>query len=198
VLGDLGKQQASQQRFFGFAAAAALGIFLLFQAAFASWRLAALAFVMPPLAVVGGLLAASIGGGVLSLGSFAGCLAIIGLAARDAILLIGDYQRHLQNGDASSAPDLLLRVSRERLSAVLTTAAVIGLPLVLLIIFGDRPGYEILRPMSIVVLGGLITSTALALFIMPTLCVRFMATQAQWAPRTAAVAAATAHTTSGS
>jgi Cu/Ag efflux pump CusA len=97
----------------------------------------------------------------------------------------------------SAAPDLLLRVSRERLPAVLTTAFVVGIPLVVLIVLGDRSGYEILRPMSIVVLGGLITSTALALFIMPTLCVRFIGTEAQRVPSVQAGDVAPAQNPSG-
>jgi Cu/Ag efflux pump CusA len=173
VLGEYQERQAAQSQLLGFGIAAALGIFLLLQAAFGSWRLAALAFFSLPSALVGGVLAAFATGGVLSLGSLAGLLAVFGIAARNSIMLIKHYQ-HLERHEGEPfGPRLVLRGACERLGPILMTGLAAGLALVPLGIAGDIPGHEIVRPMAIVILGGLVTSTVLNLFIVPILYLRF-------------------------
>jgi Cu/Ag efflux pump CusA len=156
----------------GVAAAAALGIFLLLQAAFGSWRLASLAFLALPAALVGGVLAAFAGGGVISLGSLVGFLAVLGIAARNGIMLINHYQHLEQHEGEILGPGLVLRGARERLSPILMTAATIGLALLPLVLAGDIAGLEIEHPMAVVILGGLVTSTLLNLFVLPALYLR--------------------------
>ncbi|MGH3093924.1 MAG: efflux RND transporter permease subunit, partial [Gaiellaceae bacterium] len=152
--------------------AAALGMFLLFQAAFGAWRRAALALLTLPVAVAGGVLAALADGGTLSFGSYMGLLAVLGLAARNSVLLIGHYgQLEREDGDAFGC-ELVLRGAGERLAPILITAAAAALVFVPALILGGIPGLEIVRPMAAVILGGVVTSTFLSLFVLPALYLR--------------------------
>jgi Cu/Ag efflux pump CusA len=170
--GEYVERQAAQQRVLDVAIAAALGIFLLLQAAFRSWRLAFVAFVTLPIALVGGLLAAFVGGNILSLGALIGFLALVGVAARSGILLIKHYQ-HLQQSGETFGPGLVLRGTREQFAPIVITAATLGGALVPLVLFGTMAGLEIVHPMAVVILGGLVTSTLLTLFVVPALYLRF-------------------------
>jgi CzcA family heavy metal efflux pump len=173
VLGEFQERQAAQRRMLGFGCAAALGIFLLLQVCFASTRLAILSFLTLPFALVGGVLAASGTGGVVSMGSLVGFFTVFGIAARNGILLINHFQ-HLERHEGERfGPELVLRGARERLAPIVMTALATGLALVPLVISGEIPGAEIEYPMAIVILGGLITSTLLNLFVVPTLYLRF-------------------------
>jgi Cu/Ag efflux pump CusA len=116
---------------------------------------------------VGGVLAAYVGGGVISLGSLVGFLTVFGIAARNGILLINHYQ-HLERYEGEAfGLEMALRGARERLSPIVMTALATGLALVPTLMFGNVAGLEIIRPMAVVILGGLITSAVLTLFIVP-------------------------------
>jgi Cu/Ag efflux pump CusA len=173
LLGEYAEQQAAQGRLLGFGIVALIGIFLLLQAAFNSWRLAAVYSVTLPAALVGGLLAAFLGNGILSLGSLVGFFTVLGIAARNGIMLINHYQHlELQEGVAFG-PELALRGARERLGPILMTALASILALAPLAVFGNLPGHEIVYPMAVVILGGLVTSTLLNLFAVPAHYLRF-------------------------
>ena len=173
VLGEYQERQAAQKRLLVFAVGAAIGIFLLLQASFGSFRLAAFSLFTLPMALVGGVLAAWIGGGVISLGSLVGFFTVMGIAARNGILLINHYQ-HLERYEGETfGPALALRGARERLSPILMTALATGLAVVPLVIAGEIPGHEIEHPLAVVILGGLFTSTLLNLFVVPSLYLRF-------------------------
>jgi Cu/Ag efflux pump CusA len=173
VLGEFAERQKVQKKMRGYAIAAAIGVFLLLLAAFGNWRLATFSFVTLPSALVGGVLAAYLSGGVISLGSVVGFFTILGIAARNGIMLINHYQ-HLERYEGEAmGPELILRGARERLSPILMTALATGLAVVPLVISGSIPGHEIEHPMAIVILGGLATSTLLNLFIVPSLYLRF-------------------------
>ena len=132
-----------------------------------------LIFLTLPIALVGGILAAFAAGGVLSLGSLLGFFAVFGIAARNGILLINHCQ-HLEEVEGETfGPALVLRGARERLSPILMTSLATGLAVVPLVILGDRPGQEIEYPLAVVILGGLVTSTLLNLFVVPSLYLRF-------------------------
>jgi len=119
------------------------------------------------------VLATYAGGGVLSLGSLVGFLTVLGIAARNGILMINHFQ-HLERVEGEAfGPGLVLRGARERLSPILMTSLATGLALVPLVIAGSIPGNEIEHPMAVVILGGLVTSTLLNLFIVPSLYLRF-------------------------
>jgi CzcA family heavy metal efflux pump len=172
LLGEYAERQAAQNRLLSIAIAAVIGIFLLLQAALGSWRLAAFTFLTLPAALVGGVLAVFLTDSTISLGSLVGFLAVLGIAARNTILLISHYQQLEEEGEPFG-PALVQRGSRERLAPILMTAATTGVALLPFVSFGNVPGHEIARPIAIVILGGLITSTLLNLLVVPALYLRF-------------------------
>jgi Cu/Ag efflux pump CusA len=140
---------------------------------FGSVRLALLVFLTLPFALIGGVAAAFASGGVLSLGSLVGFVTVLGIAARNGIMLISHYQ-HLQEREGAAFDlNLIVRGAEERLAPILMTALCAGLGLIPLIVAGNKPGHEIEYPMAIVILGGLVTSTVLNLLVMPALFWRF-------------------------
>ena len=152
---------------------AAIGILFLLETSFKSWRLGILSFLTLPSALVGGVLAAYLGDGVLSLGALVGFLTILGIAARNGIMMINHFQ-HLEREEGETfGPALVLRGARERLLPILMTTLATGLAIVPLVIAGSIPGHEIEHPMAVVIVGGLVTSTLLNLFIVPSLYLRF-------------------------
>jgi len=173
LLGEYAERQAAQGRLLLLGIAALIGVFLLLHTSFGSARLATLSFLTLPSALVGGVLAAFLTGGILSLGSLIGFFTVLGIAARNGIMMINHFQ-HLERSEGEAfGLGLVLRGARERLSPILMTALATGLALVPLAIAGDLPGHEIEHPMAIVILGGLVTSTLLNLFIVPSLYLRF-------------------------
>jgi CzcA family heavy metal efflux pump len=173
LLGEYAERQAATSRLYLFAIVAAVGVFLLLQASFASWRLATLSFATLPIALIGGVIAASLGGGIISLGSLVGFFTVLGIVARNGIMLISHYQ-HLERFEGMTfGPELVIRGARERVVPILMTVLTTGLVLVPLILAGQIPGNEIEHPMAVVILGGLITATLLNLFVVPALYLRF-------------------------
>ena len=168
LLGEFAEQEAARTRVIVFAIAAAIAAFLLLQAAFGSWSLALVAFIAFLSALAGGTLATLAGGGVVSLGSLVGFVAVLGIAARNGILLISHY-RHLERHEGEAfGPELIQRGSQDRFGPILITAVAMALAIVPILVLGDIPGLEIARPMAIVILGGLATSTLLNLFVVPS------------------------------
>jgi len=173
LLGEYQERQAAQSRLLWSAIIAGLLILFLLQASFRRWRLALLTFLTLPMALVGGVLAAWIAGGIISLGSLVGFFTVFGIAARNGILLINHCQHLEDNEGMEFGPQLVLRGARERLAPILMTSLATGLALVPLVALGLRPGHEIEHPLAVVILGGLVTSTLLNLFIVPSLYLRF-------------------------
>jgi CzcA family heavy metal efflux pump len=156
----------------GAAIAVAIAAFLLMQAALRSWRLAAIGFLTLPVALAGGALAGLIGGG-FSLASLMGFLALLGLAARQGLASMRHFQ-DLERYEAETVGlDLVRRGAQERLAPILTTASALALVAVVFVVLGSRPGLEIVNPMAWVILGGLITTTLVSLFVLPALYLRF-------------------------
>ena len=122
---------------------------------------------------MGGLLGAYFTGDVISLGSLVGFLTVFGIAARNEIMLI-NHDLHLEQYEGEAfGPTLALRGAIERLSPILMTALATGLALVPIVFVGDIPGHEIEYPLAVVILGGMVTSTLLNLFVVPNLYLRF-------------------------
>ncbi|MDQ4108220.1 MAG: efflux RND transporter permease subunit, partial [Actinomycetota bacterium] len=173
LLGEFAERQAAQSRLLIFALAAGIAILLLLQASFASWRLATISFLTLPIALVGGVIAAYLGSGIISLGSLVGFLTVLGIVARNGIMLISHYQHLEQFEGEPFGPGLVIRGARERVVPIMMTVFTTGLVLVPLIVAGEIPGNEIEHPMAVVILGGLITATLLNLFVVPALYLRF-------------------------
>ncbi|MFN6384577.1 MAG: efflux RND transporter permease subunit [Pseudanabaena sp.] len=123
-----------------------------------------------PLALVGGVIAVALTGGVLSIASLVGFVTLFGVATRNGLLLVDNYNTKFASG--MPLRDLLIQGSMERLNAILMTAFTSALGLAPLVIAGGA-GKELLQPLSIVVLGGLFTSTALTLLVLPALYSQF-------------------------
>jgi Cu/Ag efflux pump CusA len=173
ILGEHAARQASRQRLLALSLGALAGIFLLLLADFQSLRLALLVFLSLPFALIGGVAGAFAGGGLLSLGSLVGFVTVLGIAARNGILLVSHY-RHLEAEEGMPfGPELIRRGVEERLAPILMTALCAGLALLPIALRRKVPGHEIEQPMALVILGGLATSTALNLFVMPALYARF-------------------------
>jgi Cu/Ag efflux pump CusA len=152
-----------------FALVGAIATFLLFQAAFRSWGVAAMAFALLPVSLVGGVLAALIARAELSLGSLIGFLALFGIAARTSLLSL----RYLQGVGGDNSPGfgaaLVRRRAQARLGPIATTATALALLALPLIVLGTRPGLELLHPMAVVLLGGIVSTTFVSLFLLPAL-----------------------------
>jgi CzcA family heavy metal efflux pump len=173
VIGEFAERQAAQQNLLIAGSIAVIGIYFLLYTSFGNFRLATLTFFTLPWALVGGLLAAYLSIGILSLGSLVGLLTILGIATRNGIMMISHFQ-HLEEEEGEIfGPALVTRGARERIAPIMMTALTTGLALVPLAIAGNIPGHEIEHPMAIVILGGLITSTLLNLLVVPTLYLRF-------------------------
>lgn len=170
LLGEYAERQNVERRILGVAAAALIGIFLLLQACFQSWRLAMVGFLAIPVSIAGGVLAVLISGGVISLGSIVGFLAVLGIAARSGVMLINHYQRLEEREGMPIGLDLVLRGARERLAPTLTSSAATFAALLPIVVFGRVPGLEIVQPMAIVIIGGLLASALFTLFVIPALC----------------------------
>ncbi len=171
--GEYTELTLSRNRLLIFTVLAAIGVLLVLQASFGSWRLAILNFLTLPATLVGGVLAVLMTQGIISLGSLVGFLTVLGIAARNGIMMVNHFQ-HLERYEGESfGIDLVLRGATERLRPILMTALTAGLAILPLVIYGDLPGHEIEYPMAVVILGGLITSTLLSLFVLPALYLRF-------------------------
>jgi CzcA family heavy metal efflux pump len=171
--GEYAELKAARERMFVYTLVAAVSIFLLLHLSLGNWRVATMSFLTLPFALVGGILAAFAGGGVISLGSLVGFLTVLGIAARNGIMMISHFQ-HLERHEGEPfGLGLVLRGARERLSPILMTTGATALAIVPLVVYGNLPGHEIEFPMAVVILGVLVTSTLLNLFIVPALYLRF-------------------------
>jgi Cu/Ag efflux pump CusA len=172
LLGGFVERQADRTRLLTLAVAAAIGIFLLLQAAFGSWRVATLVFLTLPMSLAGGIVAALISGGTITLGSLAGLAAVLAIAVRGAVVLIRHYQNLHRNEGQPFGAELVLRGTRDRLVPILMTALATAVVLLPLAFGGATAGLEIVGPMAVVTFGGLFTSTVLNLFVIPALYLR--------------------------
>ena len=174
LLGEYAERLAAQERVLTFAIAAAIGILLLLQAFFRSWRLATVVFVTLPMALVGGVLAVFLAdGGLLSLGSIVGLITVLGIAVRNAVTLVSRYRQLEQRDGATVRPVLVERGTRERSGPILMTAMTTALAFLPLALFGNIAGLEIMHPMAVVILGGLVTTTLLSLVGVPAMYLLF-------------------------
>jgi Cu/Ag efflux pump CusA len=172
-LGEYAAREEASRRLLALAGVSLIGILLILHTDFRSLRLVTLVFVSLPFALVGGVASAFFVGGVLSLGSLVGFVTVLGIAARNGIMLVSHY-RHLEKQEGQPfGRELILRGAEERLSPILMTALATALALLPIALGGNRPGQEIEHPMAVVILGGLVTSTALNLILMPALYSRF-------------------------
>lgn len=142
-----------------------LVIFLLLFQEFKSVKIAGIVLLNLPLALIGGVLSIYFTSGILSIPAIIGFITLFGVATRNGILLVSHYKTLQDEG--LNLYDTIIQGSKDRLSPILMTALTAGLALIPLAIAGDLPGNEIQSPMAKVILGGLLTSTLLNIFIVP-------------------------------
>ena len=152
--------------------AAVLLIFLLLQVAVGSWRVAGIALAGLLLALAGGAVAAAITGGTVSLGTAAGFVVVLALAARQALALLDACRARRRTGDADTTV-AVRDATEERFSAIATTWAVLTLLLAPIAIAGPIAGLEVIQPMAVAVLGGCLASAVTCLFVLPGVYVAF-------------------------
>jgi len=177
VLNNLSAQQEGQQRVLIACLIALVGIFLLLQASARSWRMALAILLMFPAALAGGILAAFLTGTTSTVASLLGLLTVLGIAVRHTLLTLTGYQRIETAEGKPFGPELVLLGSCERIAPTLMTVLTIAFVFLPFIFFGNIPGQEILHPMAIIVIGGLVTSTWLNLFALPSFYLRFGASR---------------------
>ncbi len=148
-------------------------IILLLSVVMMNWRNLLLVLANLPFALVGGVLAAFATSRSLSLGSLVGFITLFGITLRNSIMLISHYEHLVTEEGVAWGLEAALRGASERLAPILMTATVTGLGLLPLALGSGDPGREIEGPMAIVIVGGLVTSTALNLLVLPTLALRF-------------------------
>jgi Cu/Ag efflux pump CusA len=169
VLGAYAERQASRQRALVLAVAAVVGWLLLLQAALGSWRLAGLGLATVSASLVGGLVAAVVAGGSISIGSLVGFLIVFGIAIRNSLQSLASYHTLVPQAREPFGPGVVVRGARERAAPIFMTASVIALGLLPAVLWGNRPGLEVVHAAAVVVLGGLVTATLIDLFILPAL-----------------------------
>lgn len=167
LVGEYAARTEARRRLGILCIAALVGIFLVLHTEFRSLRLTALVFATLPLALVGGVVAVALTGGIISIGALVGFVTVLGIAARNGIMLVS-HLLHLERDEGVPfGPELVLRGVSERLVPIAMTALATGLALVPLVAGGARPGQELELPMAIVILGGLVSSTVMNVFAVP-------------------------------
>ncbi|HEY7684050.1 MAG TPA: efflux RND transporter permease subunit [Gemmatimonadales bacterium] len=174
LAGTAAAQRTAQRELLLHSLLAGAVIVLLLWLAFAEAGRLLLVLANLPFSLVGGVVAVGLSGGTLSLGSLVGFVTLFGIATRNAVMLISHYDHLVTVEGEPWGPGTALRGASERLGPILMTATVTGLALLPLALGTGDPGREIEGPMAIVILGGLVTSTALSLLVLPTLALRFV------------------------
>ncbi len=173
LLGEYDARAKARTRLTGATLLSLLVVLAILYVDFRSPRLVALLALSLPFALVGGVGATLLAGGVISLGSLVGLVTVLGIAARNGIMLVSHY-RHLETEELMPfGRDLVVRGTQERLTPILMTALATALALLPLALGGGKPGQEIEHPMALVILGGLVTSTLLNLVLLPAIYLRF-------------------------
>ena len=152
---------------------ASIGIVLLLSVVTRNWRNLLLVLTNLPFALVGGVLAVFATGGTLSLGSMVGFVTLFGITLRNSIMMVSHYEHLVEVEGRSWDAETAVEGAADRLVPILMTSLVTALGLLPLAVGMGDPGREIEGPMAVVILGGLLTSMALNLLVLPTLALRF-------------------------
>lgn len=167
--GQFEAQQSAMTRILFLGMFTVVAIFLLLQIALRSWRMALQVMVNLPMALVGGVLVLYLTGGILSVASMVGFITLFGIATRNGIMMLSHYVHLMREEGVPFSKDMIVRGTQERLSPVLMTALAAAFGLLPLAISRGEPGKELLQPIAVVILGGLVFSTFLSQVVMPAL-----------------------------
>ncbi|MCB9290049.1 MAG: efflux RND transporter permease subunit [Lewinellaceae bacterium] len=172
LVGDYAKIQEGRSQMWGIVIAVIIGIFLLMQAAFWSWRLTLVVLPSLLLGLSGGVLVALLSGGSLSMAVLAGLLAVFGLTTYQGVMLIKHFT-NLEMEGVAFGPGLATRGVEGRVSAILMSSIITALAILPFAFYGNAPGMAMLAPMAVVMLGGLVTSLMVNLLVLPNLFLAF-------------------------
>lgn len=167
--GQFQSQQSAMARILVIGFFTIIGIFLVLNVALKSWRLALQVMVNLPLALVGGVMAVFMTGGILSVASMVGFITLFGIATRNGIMMLSHYVHLMKEEGETFNQDMIVRGTLERLSPVLMTALAAAFGLLPLALSQGEPGKELLQPIAVVILGGLVSSTFLDQIVTPAL-----------------------------
>jgi CzcA family heavy metal efflux pump len=171
--GQFESEAAASRRLLWLGVTVVLGILVLLAAAFRSLGDAVIIMLNLPLALIGGAVGVFASGGVLSVASIIGFIALFGIATRNGIMMISHIRHLLEEEGETSFRRAVVRGARERLVPILMTALAAGLALVPLALSGAHPGAELEAPMAVVILFGLLSATALNMLVVPIAYQRF-------------------------
>ncbi len=150
-----------------------VAIFFLLIKALGDWRSALQVMINIPLALIGATWALHLSGGVFSIATLVGFISLVGITSRNGIMMISHYLHLMREEGEDFTEEMIIRGSLERLVPVMMTALTAGLSLIPFILAADAPGKEILHPLAVVVLGGILTSTLLDQVVTPAVFCRF-------------------------
>jgi Cu/Ag efflux pump CusA len=174
LLGEYAERDAAEERVLAFAIAAGLGILLLLQVAFRSWSLSIIVFVTLPVALAGGILVVFLtSGGLLSFGSILGLVAVLGISVLNVNIMFKRYRKLEEQKGFVFNSESVFQVTREQSTSILTTVITTALVFLPFVFLGNIAGLEIIYPMAIVILGGLVTATLFALVAVPAIYLMF-------------------------
>ncbi len=171
--GQFESQQEASQKILWLGALSMLGIFLVLFAHFKSSMLSLQVMLNVPLALIGSIIAIFITERTLSVATLVAFITLCGIATRNGILLISHYLHLMQHEGEKFDEKMVIRGSLERLVPVLMTASTAALALVPLLLSRGEPGKEILYPVAVVIVGGLISSTILDLVVTPAMFLKY-------------------------
>lgn len=177
--GQFASQQSASQRIGLYSIGAVVGMFLVLYGMFRSANLALQVMVSLPAALVGAVLALHLTGQTLTVAAMVGFISLCGIAVRNGLLLFEHYLHLVQFEGESWTPEMFRRAARERVAPIMMTALTSGIGLLPLALAAGQPGKEILYPLATVIIGGLVTSTAMEFLVRPTLFWRFGLAAAQ-------------------
>ena len=150
-----------------------IAIFFLLIKALGDWRSALQVLVNIPLALIGAVTAMLLMGGVFSIATLVGFISLVGITSRNGIMMISHYLHLMREEGEDFTEGMIIRGSLERLVPVMMTALTAGLSLIPFVLAADAPGKEILHPVAVVIVGGLLSSTLLDIFVTPAIFYRY-------------------------
>jgi CzcA family heavy metal efflux pump len=171
--GQFEAQQEATKRLSVLTVFSLVAIFFLLLKALGDWRSSLQVMINIPLALIGAIFAMLITGGVFSVATLVGFISLVGITSRNGIMMISHYLHLMREEGEGFTEEMIIRGSLERLVPVLMTALTAGLSLIPLVLAAGQPGKEILHPLAVVVLGGILTSTLLDQLVTPAVFYKF-------------------------